>query len=89
MTVGSNHIEHVLQIFAHFFVDPLLDARSVNNEVNAVNSEYEIDASDDNWKLQNLITLLSDPKHPLSRFTIGNTETLQREGVVEALKEFH
>ncbi len=51
MTVGSDYVEHVLQIFAHFFVDPLLDSKSVTNEVNAVNSEYEIDVSDDNWKL--------------------------------------
>ncbi len=50
----------------------------VEKEANAVNSEYEIDVSGDSWKLMHLITLLSDPKHPLSRFTIGNLDSLMK-----------
>jgi len=61
----------------------------VDKEVNAVNSEYEIDVSGDGWKLIHLMSLLSEPSHPMSRFTIGNNASLKKEGVVEALKAFH
>jgi secreted Zn-dependent insulinase-like peptidase len=49
-------------------------------EVDAVNSEYEIDVSDDSWKLFHLYSLLYSENHPASRFTIGNSETLKRAG---------
>jgi len=42
-------------VFAHFFIDPLLDASMVDREVNAVNSEYEIAVSGDGWKIMHLI----------------------------------
>jgi insulysin len=61
----------------------------VDKEVNAVNSEYEIDVSGDGWKLMHLITLLADENHPLSRFTIGNNESLNKKDIVKALREFH
>jgi insulysin len=78
-----------LNVFAHFFIDPLLADSMVEKEVNAVNSEYEIDVSGDGWKLMHIITMLSDPSHPLSRFTIGNNQSLNKKDVVEALKDFH
>lgn len=38
--------------------------------------------------MQNLISLISNESHPASRFTIGNTETLRKDGVVDALNEY-
>ena len=70
---NSKSLNKILEVFAHFFVDPLLSAESTSKEVNAVNSEYEIDVSDDDWKLQHLVSLMSEKSHPQSRFTIGNT----------------
>lgn len=66
-------------MFSHFFIDPLLSKDMVEKEANAVNSEYEIDVSGDGWKLMHLMTLLSNPDHPLSRFTIGNLDSLIKE----------
>ena len=66
-------------MFSHFFIDPLLSKDMVEKEANAVNSEYEIDVSGDGWKLMHLMTLLSSPTHPLSRFTIGNLDSLIKE----------
>jgi insulysin len=51
----------------------------VEKEAKAVNSEYEIDVSGDGWKLMHLVTLLSNEKHPLSRFTIGNLNSLLQD----------
>jgi insulysin len=69
-------------------VDPLFSEHAVFKEVNAVNSEYEIDISEDGWKLYHLISLLTNPAHPNSRFSIGNSDSLDKRGVVAALKTF-
>lgn len=78
-----------LDVFAHFFIDPLLSKDMVNKEANAVNSEYEINVNGDGWKLMHLITLMADPKHPFSRFSIGNLDSLVKPDIVEALRKFH
>jgi insulysin len=54
----------------------------VDKEVNAVNSEYEIDVSGDGWKLMHLFTMMSVKNHPLSRFTIGNNNSLKKNNIV-------
>jgi insulysin len=69
----------VLDVFSHFFIDPLLDPKSVNKEVNAVNSEYEIGVSGDERKVSNLFKLIAKDTHPLRKFTTGNLETLNKE----------
>jgi insulysin len=88
-SVDTDTLERALTVFSHFFIDPMLSDDTVAKEVNAVNSEYEIDVSSDSWKIMNLISLLSDSKHPSSRFTIGNSDTLKQEGVIRALKDFY
>jgi len=45
---------------------------SIKKEISAVNNEYEIDVSDDSWKLMHLLTVISEKDHPMSRFTIGD-----------------
>lgn len=84
-----NNLGKALDVFAHFFIDPLFNEDAVNKERNAVNSEYEIDVSSEEWKVINLFALLADPNHPASRFSIGNNEVLAKDGVVEALKKFY
>ena len=52
----------------------------IKKEISAVNNEYEIDVSDDSWKLMHLLALISEKEHPMSRFTIGDKETLSSKG---------
>ena len=61
-----------LDSFAHFFIDPLFSEEAVSKEVNAVNSEYEIDVNSEDWKIVNLFSLIAKKDHPASRFSIGN-----------------
>lgn len=73
-----NYLIWLIKVFSHFFIDPLFNEEAVNKEVDAVNSEYEIDVSDDSWKLFHLFSILSSESHPVSRFSIGNSETLKK-----------
>ena len=88
-SISSEKFTEALEVFSHFFIDPLLKEEMVEKEVNAVNSEYEIDVSGDGWKLLHLLSLISNDNHPMSRFTIGNNESLLKENIVQHLKEFH
>jgi insulysin len=66
-----------------------MDESMVSKEVNAVNSEYEIGLSSDGWKFIHMLNLLSSKDHPLNKFSTGNLGTLNKENIVETLKEFH
>ncbi|CAD8138831.1 unnamed protein product [Paramecium octaurelia] len=86
--ITSQYLDKALDTFAHFFIDPLFNEDLVDREKNAVNSEYEIDVSSEEWKIQNLFTLFADPKHPASRFSLGNNEVLKKKGIENALQSF-
>lgn len=57
--VSSGQLVKTLNVFSHFFVDPLFSKDAVDREINAINSEYEIDINGDSWKIMNLFTLLA------------------------------
>ncbi|CAD8135109.1 unnamed protein product [Paramecium pentaurelia] len=86
--ITSQYLDKALDTFAHFFIDPLFNEDLVEREKNAVNSEYEIDVSSEDWKIQNLFTLFADPKHPASRFSLGNNEVFEKQGIENELKSF-
>ena len=39
--------------------------------------------------MTNLMSLMAKKSHPMSRFTIGNKNTLKKEGVTDALNNFY
>ena len=79
--IGSQQLNKALDMFAHFFIDPSFDSSAIELEINAVNSEYQINVSNDNWKIENLLKLFSDPSHPASRFSMGNSQSLLKDGL--------
>ena len=85
--VEESQLKDVLDVFAHFFVDPLFDSKMVDKEMNAVNSEYQIGLTSDGWKMVHLLNLMSNPNHPFNKFSTGNLDTLK--GSVPDLLKFH
>ncbi len=63
--------------FAQFFISPLFAASSTDRELEAVNSEYEGNLFKDPWRISQLEKSTSDPQHPYSGFSIGNSESLR------------
>ena len=49
--ITSQYLDKALDTFAHFFIDPLFNEDLIEREKNAVNSEYEIDVSSEDWKI--------------------------------------
>ena len=62
--------------FAPFFSSPNFDAKYVDRERNAVESEYRLKIKDDGRRQWEVLQTQIDPAHPMAKFTVGNLETL-------------
>lgn len=74
--VDAAYLEPALDRFAEFFSSPNFDAKYVDRERNAVESEYRLKIKDDGRRLQDVLQEQVNPLHPLSKFTVGNLDTL-------------
>ena len=68
--------DKISDIFAHFFIDPIIEPENVNREINAVNNEYENDLVSNGWRFQELLRDLANENSSFRHFTIGNSEKL-------------
>ena len=87
--VNAGFLNHSLDLFSHFFIDPLFTESSTYSEMFAVNQEHEKNLLSDAWKLWELLKSVSNPKHPFSQFSTGNFETLNKTGVRDALLDYY
>eukprot|EP00960_Hanusia_phi_P061304 764803-Hanusia_phi.AAC.1 len=74
--IVPEHFEQALDIFAQFFISPLLREDSTEREVLAVENEHVKNLQSDGWRAQQLRKSLSNPKHPNYKFGTGNFNTL-------------
>ena len=74
--IDADHLEPALDRFAQFFSAPNFDAKYVDRERNAVESEYRLKLKDDGRRGQDVLQEQVNPLHPLSKFTVGNLDTL-------------
>jgi secreted Zn-dependent insulinase-like peptidase len=74
--IDADHLEPALDRFAQFFSAPNFDAKYVDRERNAVESEYRLKLKDDGRRSQDVLQEQVNPLHPLSKFTVGNLDTL-------------
>ena len=86
--VEADYFSTALDMFAHFFIDPLFSVESVMDEMNAVNAEHQKNLHTDAWKLWQLLKNVSNPQHPFSQFSTGSLETLNKSGVHDQLLRY-
>lgn len=65
-----------LDRFAQFFSHPLFAPAYVDKEKNAVHGEYQLQSKDDLWRVYLAQRMVFNSEHPVSKFNIGNLETL-------------
>uniref|UniRef100_A0A915JJL1 Uncharacterized protein n=1 Tax=Romanomermis culicivorax TaxID=13658 RepID=A0A915JJL1_ROMCU len=75
-SIASSHFEEALDMWAQFFISPLFKESEVFKEVEAVNSEFNIDVNIDAWRAKQVFSSICDYDDGYAPFTIGNTETL-------------
>jgi len=74
--IDAQYLEQALDRFAPFFHSPNFDAKYVDRERNAVESEYRLKIKDDGRRQWDVLQEQVDASHPMSKFTVGNLETL-------------
>ena len=80
--VNHQAFEGALDRFSQFFIAPLLDAEFTEREMNAVDSEFEMNLQSDGWRQQEMFRTMVRADHPEHHFSIGNLKTL--EGISRA-----
>lgn len=65
--VRNDALYNMTDIYAQFFIDPLLEKEPMEREMQAVESEYDIGASSDFWPQYQLTIGNSNPECPYSR----------------------
>jgi secreted Zn-dependent insulinase-like peptidase len=84
----SDLLFKIIDIFCNFFISPLFHSSKVQTEISAVNSEHEKNIGDDFARRWSLVNVFIKDKIN-SSFATGNTETLDKDGIMEALKKFY
>lgn len=74
--VHPNYLEGALDRFAAFFISPQWNPGAAGREIHAIQSEFEQARNSDDARIGELRCLLSQRKHPLSKFGWGNMESL-------------
>ena len=79
----ADRLPEALDRFAQFFIAPRFDPDYVEREKESVQSEYQLQSKQDEWRGFAVDKRLFNPAHPISRFNIGSLETLRGAGVPE------
>ncbi|KAJ1963722.1 metalloprotease [Dipsacomyces acuminosporus] len=76
-TIANDAFEEALDIFAQFFTNPLFNPGSVDREVHAIDSEHKCFKNHPGPRQYRIVTSTLNSKHPISRFNVGNRDTLK------------
>lgn len=87
-SVSNEAFPLALDMFAHFFIDPLFNPSGIQREVHAIDQEYAKNLQNDDWRTLYVTKTLDNPKHPVSRFDTGSLATISKIPQ-SALKEFY
>lgn len=75
--VEQKYFYRALDRFANFFVSPLFKENTVDREIEAVDSEYQMNLPEDDIRTSHVFKLLAKKNHPMTKFTLGNAKTLR------------
>ncbi len=78
--VDAKYLLAALKRFSRFFIAPRFDKAYVERERNAVESEFRLKLKDDSRREWEVFSEQVKPAHPLSKFSVGDLETLADRG---------
>lgn len=78
MEVHQKHLHRAMDIFANFFVSPLMRKESMERELEAIDNEFQLVLPSDSCRLQQLLGSVAREKHPMRKFMWGNTASLKK-----------
>ncbi len=93
--VFDEHLKTSLDMFASCFISPLFKKNAVDRELKAIQSEFDLACTNDDARVLQLLSSLSEEGHILRKFSWGNMnslETIPKERGVDMnvmLRSFH
>lgn len=78
--VAQEKLWEAMDMFAQFFVSPLLRPEAMERELNAIESEFQLSKNNDGCRLQELMCKTCGKEaseHPLAKFSWGNKQSLK------------
>jgi len=87
--VQPEHLSGALDRFSRFFIAPRFDPTYVLREVNAVHSEYQSKLQNEGNRSFAVTKEGLNPRHPFQAFHSGNLETLNRPGLIDAVRALY
>ena len=88
----NDNIEHIIDIFSRFFIDPLFDINSVEKEINAIQAEHNKNKNNMFWRLFKMICNFSNSNKQLNKFSTGSLESFNknvRKEMIEFYKKYY
>lgn len=85
-SINNDAFAQGLDLFSHFFIDPLFKASGVGRELHAVDQEHAKNIQNDSRRKWMIFKETGNPHHPNKAFATGNALTLghiPREALVE------
>ncbi|XP_043555138.1 nardilysin-like isoform X1 [Chiloscyllium plagiosum] len=92
--IQRKYFKEALDRWAQFFIGPLMIRDTIDREVEAVDSEFQLASPSDSSRKELLFGSLARPGHPMGKFFWGNSQTLKlmpKESNIDTyarLKEF-
>lgn len=74
--IRPQQFDHALQLFSRLFVCPLFSDEWIDKELRSVEAEYRMKLTDELRRLYQVHKETANPKHPFTKFSVGNVETL-------------
>jgi insulysin len=87
--INSDKFVDALDIFSQMFISSLLNESAVDREMKAVNSEFMNYHNSDSWRSHEVLKSLANPNHPFSKFSVGNTLSLNIPNIVDHVRQLY
>ncbi|XP_078264664.1 nardilysin-like [Rhinoraja longicauda] len=75
--IQRKYFKAALERWAQFFIGPLMIQDTIDREVEAVDSEFQLATPSDSSRKELLFGSLARPGHPMGKFFWGNSQTLK------------
>ena len=87
--IFAEYFDHALDVFSHFFIDPIFNENMIDREINAVDSEFYTNFNNDRRKRCQVLKSLIDDDYPATNFSCGNKKTLCVPNLYKRMMEFY
>jgi secreted Zn-dependent insulinase-like peptidase len=89
--IHHQHFTSALDRFSQFFISPLLTEEFITSERKNIEAEFRLKLKDDIRRLYDVHKATINQRHPFSKFSVGNLDTLadiDGESIVKEINDF-